>query len=533
MATSSNGDDASADGPAGKAFDRRSLVAAGAGLAGGAAAGGALFPRQVAAQAAAPAGPATALMVRDFGARGDGRTDDSGAVRAAISAARQSPYQEKRIVFPAGIYSINTIDLTGTRGIVLVAEGTVQLMGRGGTFILGAEARAPNGGDASVYDFRMEGGQFLIAPAPGASYRYGLQLHGFVMSTISAVSVSGEYGAGEYERAAVSIDRSWVNRFVGIAAACPGAARPGGRSVAVRCGEDSVNANIFDGLRITGSHGQPGAAGSVGMVLTGTANRVANCDISAVETGLDLKAARGCTMIGNYHEGVRRIVVMEKGNSCGCTFIGGYYEIGAQATAFSLGSSESTTIMGGYYRGSSGGVFVDRGQACYGLSVIEPMLLNVAVPYKGVERGGAASGTAAARIGAAGVIFPDQAVPSDNPQTLDDYREGHFVASGNGFVFGDGPARYTKIGDMVHLRFRLTFPASSSAAEAALINLPYAGAAAEGAGVQLGDQRNPAGNVLAVRGDRLVVIDPRTGTARTNAEVAGNFYSGVALYRAG
>lgn len=48
----------------------------------------------------------------------------------------------------------------------------------------------------------------------------------------------------------------------------------------------------------------------------------------------------------------------------------------------------------------------------------------------------------------------------------------------------------------------------------------------------LGDQRNPDGNALVVRENRLVVIDPRTGRPRTNAEVAGQFYSGVAIYRA-
>lgn len=41
------------------------------------------------------------LSVRDFGARGDGRTDDSRAVRAAVAAAAA---QRRELVFPTGIY---------------------------------------------------------------------------------------------------------------------------------------------------------------------------------------------------------------------------------------------------------------------------------------------------------------------------------------------------------------------------------------------------------------------------------------------
>ena len=41
------------------------------------------------------------LSVRDFGARGDGKTDDSRAIRAAVAAATA---QRRELVFPAGIY---------------------------------------------------------------------------------------------------------------------------------------------------------------------------------------------------------------------------------------------------------------------------------------------------------------------------------------------------------------------------------------------------------------------------------------------
>lgn len=511
----------------GAAIGRRELVSGGVGIAAGAA----MFSREAAAQPLPDA--RMSLSVRDFGARGDGRANDGGAIRAAIAVAREADHQEKRVLFPAGIYNVDTIDLTGTRGIVFIADGTVQLMGGGsGDFILGARRDAGNGGDGSVYNFRMEGGQFLVAPAPGARYRHAMQLHGFVQSSLSAVSVSGEFGLGEFERAAVTIDRSWINQFNGLAVACPGRPGGGGRTIAIRCEEDNVNANIFTGCRIKGVEGAAAVANSIGLVLTGTANRVANCDISAVAIGIELKAARGCTLSDNYHELTLRTVVARTGNSCGCVITGGYYEVGPQTTALSLGSSESTTVIGGYFRGSGGGVFIDRGPACYGLTVIEPVLLDIAVPYTGIERGASASGSAATRLSAGAIVFPDEAVPSDHRRTLDDYEEGRLIPKGNGFVFKDASASFTKIGNVVHVRFRLTFPVSSSQDEAALVGLPMPADPGEGGGVMLGEQRNPDGNAIAIRGDWLVVIDPHTGRARTNAEVSGQLYSGVATYAA-
>lgn len=513
-------------------LDRRTLLAGGTGLVTGAAVpavAGDPVPQ-------VPPESVATLSVRQFGAQGDGRVADGDAIRAAIVAASKLEAREKRIVFPAGIYKVDTIDLSGTRGLVLVAEGTVQLLGTGGEYILGSRRHAREGDDASVYNFTMTGGQFLIAPAPGANYRHGLQLHGFVRSSFSSVSVSGEFGRGESERAAVTIDRSWVNRFEGLTVSCPGRPKPGGKSIAVRCESDNVNVNTFDGCRIVGVIGDPALPETIGIVLNGNANSVVNCEISAIELAIELEAARGCILSANYHEVVKRIIVARKGNSRGCTVIGGFYELGAETTALSLGSSESTTVIGGLYHGSGGGTFIDLGEACYGLSVIEPVLEDVGTKYRGTERGALTSGGSATRVSAGGVVFPDEPIASDHPRTLDDYEEGRFVPRGNGLVFDQGSAAFTKIGNLVQLRFHLEFPTSDSLPpsisreEAALIDLPFTAAAGEGAGVALGDQRNPHGNAMAVRGNRLVVIDPRTGQARTNTEVGSNVYSGMATF---
>ncbi|WP_057882112.1 glycosyl hydrolase family 28-related protein [Tsuneonella troitsensis] len=508
-------------------LDRRTLVASGAGILSGAAIG--------AAAVADPAAPQTMLRdsltfsVRDFGALGDGVTNDGPAIRAAIKRARQVEYQEIRIVFPRGTYNVDTIDLTGTRNLTFHADGTVQLVGTGGDFILGSRREKEKGG-GSVYNFNFSGAPILIASQKSARYRHAMQLYGFVQSRFSGIAVSGEYGIGEFERAAVDIDHSWVNRFEGMSVACPGAPTSGQRSIAIRCGNDNVNANLFVGCRVVGVLGQPALAGTIGIVINGNSNRVESCDVSAVMIAIELEAARGCSLHNNYHEAAQRIIVARRGNSRGCTIAGGFFEIGPDATALTLSSSESTTIVGGYYRGSGGGTFVDFGYACYGLTVIEPMVENVATHYRGIDRGGASMSAAASRLSAGGIVFPDTPVPSVHPRTLDDYREGRFAPQGPGFRFAGGTGSFTKVGNAVQVRFRVAFPPSSSSAEAALIELPFAAKEGEGEGVVLGDQRNPLGNVMAVRGNRLVVIDPRSGRGRSCAEVAGDMYSGVASF---
>jgi hypothetical protein len=82
------------------------------------------------------------------------------------------------------------------------------------------------------------------------------------------------------------------------------------------------------------------------------------------------------------------------------------------------------------------------------------------------------------------LAFPATQIPSANANTLDDYEEGTYTPTYTNITIGNGTvsARYTKIGDMVHLEWSLTWGSTTSAtASPTTIGLPFT-AAADGSG---------------------------------------------------
>lgn len=68
-------------------------------------------PGSVAGQnQAITAGQQKALNIRDFGAKGDGKTDDAGAINHALTTAR---FESKSVYFPSGVYLCNMADKEG------------------------------------------------------------------------------------------------------------------------------------------------------------------------------------------------------------------------------------------------------------------------------------------------------------------------------------------------------------------------------------------------------------------------------------
>lgn len=91
-----------------------------------------------------------AISVKDFGAVGDGTTDDSVAINAAIAAAAALP-NRGTVVFPAGTYMAHGLTC-GANGVVLCGQGSVNIMKNANGALL-----SMSGADCSIQGLRFYG----------------------------------------------------------------------------------------------------------------------------------------------------------------------------------------------------------------------------------------------------------------------------------------------------------------------------------------------------------------------------------------
>jgi hypothetical protein len=88
-------------------------------------------------------------------------------------------------------------------------------------------------------------------------------------------------------------------------------------------------------------------------------------------------------------------------------------------------------------------------------------------------------GNAAPAASGAGISFPATQSASSDANTLDDYEESTWVpadASGAGLTFTSVTATYTKIGNVVTVFAKLTYPSTASGLQAKISGLPFAAA---------------------------------------------------------
>src|SRR5215472_13801628 len=91
--------------------------------------GSSLLASRAMAQDAAAASSADAMLgakvynIRDFGAKGDGKTLDTQALQAAIDACHRD--QGGTVLVPAGIFVIGTTELKSNVTLHIAAQGTL------------------------------------------------------------------------------------------------------------------------------------------------------------------------------------------------------------------------------------------------------------------------------------------------------------------------------------------------------------------------------------------------------------------------
>jgi polygalacturonase len=129
--------------------------------------------------------------IRDFGAKGDGKTLDTPALQAAIDACHRD--QGGTVLVPAGIFVIGTTELKSKVTLHIVAQGT--LLGSTDKKQYFAAEKIPLEGDSTLEDGNVGllfavGAENIIVEGPGTIDGRGAQFHSPQRGTPSPVGLS-------------------------------------------------------------------------------------------------------------------------------------------------------------------------------------------------------------------------------------------------------------------------------------------------------------------------------------------------------
>lgn len=153
------------------------------------------------------------------------------------------------------------------------------------------------------------------------------------------------------------------------------------------------------------------------------------------------------------------------------------------------------------------------------------------------------TGLSAPRQNVTQLSFPSPQIASTNPNTLDDYCENDAASpivltdsSGAGLSFTVQYADYTKIGRMVFVSFRVTYPVTASGASSSISGLPVAAANNSsrvccGLSLRYTDIGSGVTGVINPGGVAFG-FSSLSGTALTNAALSGKTVDGLITYMA-
>lgn len=249
---------------------------------------------------------ADVLNVKDFGARGDGKADDTAAIQAALNAAATSGSGVKTVFAPAGNYRVPS-------GIVIPERG--YLLGAGAnttTFTCaGAVTCIAMGTSDSIYTYKRILENVTIA----GSGTTALHLQGSLLSTVSRVTVSGTWTDG------FVFDTTWGSAFSDLSTS--------GATISNRC---FVAGKVFNANRADNWYTSNFSAVNIAVDGTGGAslphgNHFSMLTAQGGDIGLLVAFHSDSTFTGLYTENIGRSIVMGKpdGTAIATTisFVGG------------------------------------------------------------------------------------------------------------------------------------------------------------------------------------------------------------------
>ena len=483
------------------------------------------------------------VSVKDFGAVGDGVTDDTASVQAAINFARTNA---KKLHVPAGTYIISGSGLTYSSS------------GSGGILIEGTSANDISINTGSVFKYTGTGSCFKFTGTP-------------VYSAIKNITFLGVDGNGAI---GLDIDNAW---YIDVDQCVFRHFRGAGAGAGVKL--HYTGSGYFSG--VTSIRNCYASECYIG-IWTDKPNinvvRVDTCTLFMNTLGfcqgdgfVNPCSSRNINFNNCLFEGNSDYDIFSYGGAQNWNIIGCYFEqndatknsprialnnaVSARNCAISIvGNTFSKQLQAAgqalvYVRDADGLVFKNNWSAYgsandrYSIHVdggVNAELMQMSVPsgdtaypindnniprVTGVYKmsGGVAI--------AGGIEFPAAQVSSSNANTLDDYEEGTWTPANNYVTLTDNAtATYRKVGSLVYASFDVTFPINSQTNYAEVRGLPFACGAGASKNVMV--TWSDYGNLLYMRNDYSTVAQfyNASGTALTNANLTGKRVAGVFVY---
>jgi hypothetical protein len=486
--------------------------------------------------------------VLDFGAVGDGTTDDTAAIQAAVNAAMS---ENKRLYLPKGEYLVSsTITVTNSSGaglfiygdttsnfLVFPSGSTIKYTGNSTAFQINGSASTVNllvknltfkGNASAINAIKVDAGWFL---------------------TIEECVFQGFGGVGA---SAVYLTRT-TGGFVGVTKIinCEFA----GNVTHVYFDKTDTNVLIIDQCSFYDHTFAILNGDGVNPIASRNVN-ITNCIFESVDADYDIYCyggAQGWNIINNYFEQNDNTV-----NSPRILFGSGFgyplnLSINIAGNTFSkeLGSAASSMISVSACNGltvkSNWSGFPLAGPAVADrFSVIATNTTNFTVdPFNAVSGAtpypaninantnyaGFDVFTGSKLYSAGGIQFPSATISSSDPNTLDDYEEGTWTPTNNYVTLTvNQTSIYRKIGSLVYASFDVTFPASANTNLAEILGLPFVigSGMTEAVSVTFSDFGSQVYMYTAFA-NGANIYNP-SGVALQNTQVATKRFAGYFLY---